>query len=112
MCAIAGIIGLPFDSQILDTFLSTMLHRGPDGTGSYMERGCCLLHSRLAIIDPARGTQPMVLQWEKEEYVISYNGELYNTEELRNELLNLGHKFLTHSDTEVVVHAYAHWQAD
>ena len=112
MCAIAGIIGLPFDSQILDTFLSTMLHRGPDGTGSYMERGCCLLHSRLAIIDPARGTQPMVLQWEKEEYVISYNGELYNTEELRNELLNLGHKFLTHSDTEVVLHAYAQWQAD
>ena len=112
MCAIAGIIGLPFDSQILDTFLSTMLHRGPDGTGSYMERGCCLLHSRLAIIDPARGAQPMVLQWGNDEYVISYNGELYNTEELRNELLALGHEFLTHSDTEVVLHAYAQWQAD
>ena len=111
MCAIAGIIGLPFDSQILDTFLSTMLHRGPDGTGSFMERGCCLLHSRLAIIDPARGAQPMVLHWGGEEYVISYNGELYNTEELRNELLALGHKFLTHTDTEVVLHSYAQWQA-
>ncbi len=110
MCAIAGMIGLPFDSQILDTFLSTMLHRGPDGTGSYMERGCCLLHSRLAIIDPARGTQPMVLRWASEEYVISYNGELYNTDELRNELLDFGHEFLTHTDTEVVLHAYAQWQ--
>ena len=112
MCAIAGMINLPFDSQILDTFLSTMMHRGPDGTGSYMERGCCLLHSRLAIIDPLRGAQPMVLQWGNEEYVISYNGELYNTEELRNELLALGHDFLTHTDTEVVLHAYAQWQAD
>ena len=112
MCAIAGMIGLPFDSQILDTFLSTMRHRGPDGTGSYMERGCCLLHSRLAIIDPARGAQPMVLQWGNEEYVISYNGELYNTEELRNELFVLGHEFSTHTDTEVVLHAYAQWQAE
>lgn len=112
MCAIAGMIGLPFDSQILDAFLSTMLHRGPDGTGSYMERECCLLHSRLAIIDPARGAQPMALRWGNDEYVISYNGELYNTEELRNELLALGHEFLTHSDTEVVLHGYAQWKAD
>lgn len=111
MCAIAGIIGLPFDSQILDTFLATMHHRGPDGTGSYMERGCCLLHSRLAIIDPARGAQPMALCWGSDEYVISYNGELYNTDELRNELAALGHKFQTHSDTEVVLHAYAQWKA-
>ena len=112
MCAIAGIIGLPFDSQILDTFLSTMHHRGPDGTGSYMERGCCLLHSRLAIRDPARGAQPMTLCWGNDEYVISYNGELYNTDELRNELMALGHEFQTHSDTEVVLHAYAQWKAD
>lgn len=110
MCAIAGMIGLPFNSKTLDTFLSTMQHRGPDGTGSYMERGCCLLHSRLAIIDPARGAQPMVLQWGNDEYVISYNGELYNTNELRNKLLALGHEFMTHTDTEVVLHAYAQWQ--
>lgn len=110
MCAIAGIIGLPFDSQILDTMLCTMLHRGPDGTGSYMERECCLLHSRLAIIDPTGGAQPMALQWEGEEYVITYNGELYNTQELRDRLITLGHQFLTHSDTEVVLHAYAQWK--
>lgn len=110
MCAIAGILGLPFDSQILDTLLRTMLHRGPDGTGSYMQRECCLLHSRLAIVDPAGGAQPMSLCWSGEEYVITYNGELYNTQELRDALFALGHEFVTHSDTEVVLHAYAQWQ--
>lgn len=111
MCAIAGILGLPFDSQILDKMLSTMLHRGPDGTGTFMERQCCLLHSRLAIVDPEGGGQPMVLNWGDEEYVITYNGELYNTQELKNSLIALGHEFVTHSDTEVVLHAYAQWKA-
>ena len=110
MCAIAGILGLPFNPGILDTLLSTMLHRGPDGTGSYMERECCLLHSRLAIIDPEGGAQPMNLVWAGEEYVISYNGELYNTQEIKDTLTALGHEFYTHSDTEVVLHAYAQWQ--
>ncbi len=110
MCAIAGILGLPFDAHILDQMLKSMLHRGPDGTGSYMERACCLLHSRLAIVDPAGGAQPMSLNWKEEGYVITYNGELYNTEELRTELIRLGHEFLTHSDTEVVLHAYAQWK--
>ncbi len=110
MCAIAGILGLPFDAKILDTMLRTMLHRGPDGTGSYMERECCLLHSRLAIIDLEGGAQPMALQWAGEEYVITYNGELYNTQELRDQLIVLGHVFATNSDTEVVLRAYAQWK--
>lgn len=110
MCAIAGILGLPFDPQILDGLLCTMLHRGPDATGTYMERECCLLHSRLAIIDPAGGCQPMSLSLEDEEYVITYNGELYNTQELRDSLIGLGHTFLTRSDTEVVLHAYIQWK--
>lgn len=110
MCAIAGILGLPFNAKILDGMLCTMLHRGPDGTGSYMERECCLLHSRLAIIDPAGGAQPMDLRWAGEEYVITYNGELYNTQELRESLVVLGHEFFTQSDTEVVLHAYAQWK--
>jgi len=112
MCAIAGILGLPFDSQTLDTLLRTMLHRGPDGTGSYMQRQCCLLHSRLAIVDPEGGAQPMHLCWSGEEYVITYNGELYNTQELRDTLCSMGHEFVTHSDTEVILHAYAQWQED
>ena len=110
MCAIAGILGLPFDSQVLDALLRTMQHRGPDGTGSYMQRHCCLLHSRLAIVDLKGGAQPMHLCWCGEESVITYNGELYNTQELRDTLRVFGHEFVTNSDTEVVLHAYAQWQ--
>ena len=110
MCAIAGILGLHYDSCVLDKFLRTMVHRGPDGNGSYMERECCLLHSRLAIIDPVGGAQPMRLQWDGEEYILTYNGELYNTQELRDILTGMGHSFATHSDTEVVLHAYAQWK--
>ena len=110
MCAIAGILGLQYNACILDSMLSTMQHRGPDGTGSYMGKECCLLHTRLAIIDPDGGVQPMSLCWNEEDYVLTYNGELYNTEEIRKELRNLGHDFTGHSDTEVVLHAYAEWQ--
>ena len=109
MCAIAGILGLPFDWKILDGMLETMQHRGPDGSGSYMEQKCCLLHTRLSIVDPEGGGQPMGLQWGNQEYVITYNGELYNTEEIRKDLTSLGHIFFGHSDTEVVLHAYAQW---
>ena len=110
MCAIAGILGLPFDSKVLDSMLATMMHRGPDGTGSYMEKECCLLHTRLAIVDPEGGAQPMYLRWGNEEYVITYNGELYNTQEIKSLLLSLGHHFSTNSDTEVVLHAFAQWK--
>lgn len=110
MCAIAGILGLPFDSRILDSMLSTMLHRGPDGSGSFMEKECCLLHTRLAIVDPEGGAQPMSLRRGNEEFVITYNGELYNTQEIKKLLISLGHSFQTNSDTEVVLHAYAQWR--
>ncbi len=112
MCAIAGIIGIPFDWNILDAMRGTMQHRGPDGSGSYMERMCCLLHTRLSIVDPEGGGQPMGLVWDNKEYVITYNGEIYNTEEIRRELIPLGHTFLGHSDTEVVLHGYAQWGAE
>ena len=87
-----------------------MQRRGPDGRGRYAQPGCTLLHSRLAIIDPAGGSQPMTLDWGQEAYVLVYNGELYNSEEIRSELLKLGHRFSGHSDTEVVLHAYAQWK--
>lgn len=112
MCAIAGILGLPVAADVLDKMLLTMARRGPDGNGTYIGNGCALLHSRLAIIDPAGGVQPMSLSWAGETYILVYNGELYNTDELRKELIGLGHSFLGHSDTEVVLHAYAQWGAD
>ena len=86
-----------------------MHRRGPDGNGVAMTAGVCLLHARLAIIDPAGGQQPMRLTWQGEEYTLIYNGELYNTREIRTELESLNHEFLGHSDTEVVLHAFAQW---
>lgn len=112
MCAIAGILGLPAQGDTIEKMLRTMARRGPDGNGIYDVCGCTLLHARLAIIDPAGGAQPMELQWAGERYILVYNGELYNTAHLRRELENLGHQFLGHSDTEVVLHAYAQWREE
>ena len=110
MCAIAGILGLPAEKSTIEAMLHTMRRRGPDGKGHYCHRDLCLLHTRLAIIDPTGGAQPMILDRGQERYVISYNGEIYNTDEIRRELLRLGHSFYGHSDTEVVLHAYAQWK--
>ena len=110
MCAIAGIINMGISEDTVQKMLRSMQRRGPDGSGRYAQPGCTLLHARLAIIDPAGGSQPMTLDWGQEAYVLVYNGELYNTEEIRRELLKLGHRFSGHSDTEVVLHAYAQWQ--
>ena len=112
MCAISGMIGLPADADVITKMLATMHRRGPDGQGVYQEEEVSLLHSRLAIIDPAGGRQPMKLSWAGEDYVLVYNGELYNTQELRQELTGCGHHFLGHSDTEVLLHAYAQFGED
>lgn len=110
MCAIAGLIFLPYDEAILDRMRKTMVRRGPDDNGILQAAGCVLLHSRLAIIDIAGGAQPMELCCAGERYTIVYNGELYNTQELREKLVSLGHSFRGHSDTEVLLHAYAQWK--
>ena len=107
MCGIAGILNLETKEATITSMLQTMARRGPDGNGVYSGEGCTLLHSRLAVIDPEGGKQPMILDWAGERFVLVYNGELYNTEELRNVLLQKGHRFLSHSDSEVVLHAYA-----
>ena len=112
MCAIAGILDLPYDPLVIRDMLRTMKRRGPDGNGYIELNACCLLHSRLAVIDPIGGKQPMELSWAGECYVITYNGELYNTEEIRSQLTALGHSFIGHSDTEVVLHAYAQWGSE
>lgn len=109
MCGIAGMINLPVKDTIISGMMETMQRRGPDACGKYQHENCLLLHSRLAIIDLNGGQQPMHLSWRSETYTIVYNGELYNTEELRALLIRLGHQFRGHSDTEVVLHAYAQW---
>ena len=109
MCAIAGIIGLPADEKTLGAMLQSMHRRGPDAEGIYETAEAIVLHSRLIIRDPEGGKQPMHLTWAGEKYTIVYNGELYNTEEIRKELEEAGHTFLGYSDTEVVLHAYAQY---
>lgn len=112
MCAIAGVIGIEAEKVTLDSMIATMKRRGPDADGVLQLKNACLLHARLAVIDPEGGKQPMQLRWGQECYTIVYNGELYNTQELRQELLKLGHIFLTTSDTEVLLHSYVQWGAD
>lgn len=109
MCGIAGMIGLNPRSETIGKMLSVMRHRGPDAASFYRTTDSALLHSRLSIIDLEGGRQPMSLSWAGEVYVLVYNGELYNTEEVRYDLKKAGHTFLGHSDTEVVLHAYAQY---
>ena len=75
MCAIAGLVNIFPEETTVDRMLKTMARRGPDGQGVIMEPGCTLLHSRLAVIDPAGGGQPMTLEWAGERYCMVYNGE-------------------------------------
>ena len=110
MCAIAGLVGLEYDSRTLEKMLQTMAPRGPDGQGIHRFSEGALLHTRLAIIDPEGGAQPMSIQWGHERFTVSYNGELYNTLELRRELEAEGHLFFTRSDTEVILRAYIQWK--
>lgn len=114
MCGIAGIFNLngePVSQVILRKMTDAIAHRGPDGEGFYIDSFIGLGHRRLAIIDlsPA-GHQPM--STEDGNYIITYNGEVYNFQELRIELESLGYKFRSKTDTEVVLHAYAQWGAE
>jgi len=110
-----GIVGFAGDGTEMDLrFMSAALqHRGPDGQGIHMDRQfhVGLGHQRLAVIDPAGGYQPM---WREDGTVgVVFNGEIYNARELRDQLVDCGHRFSTvHSDTEVLVHGYEQWGRD
>jgi len=110
MCAIAGVLDLPLEESIARRMLMSMAHRGPDGKGVFQDKNCSLLHTRLSVIDPEGGAQPMTVQFEGNTYTIVYNGELYNTAEIKRELEKIGHIFVTHCDTEVLLHAYMQWR--
>ena len=112
MCGIAGEINFKEGlarRDYHDKMLYSMKRRGPDENGIYTHKNAVMLHSRLSVIDPENGKQPMILNRGENKFVICYNGELYNTDEIRKELLNLGEQFETHSDTEVVLKAYMHF---
>lgn len=110
MCAIAGILGRTAeDRSILEKMQSTMVRRGPDQAGILQRPGMAFVHARLAVVDLQGGRQPMELCHNGIHYDLVYNGELYNTEDIRRLLVMEGHTFHGHSDTEVVLHAYAQW---
>ena len=109
MCGIAGMINMKFNNVLIEEMLRSMNKRGPDDQGLLIDENACLLHRRLSIIDPENGWQPMSYTSAGETYTIVYNGELYNSQELRCSLVALGHHFHTNSDTEVLLHAYAQW---
>lgn len=112
MCGIAGMVGLDATDAAVKKMLGSMAHRGPDDASCYRSPEATLLHSRLAIIDLEGGRQPMRLHRGGETFVLVYNGELYNTEELRYDLIREGHTFTGYSDTEVILHAYAQYGED
>jgi len=113
MCGICGIFdraGEPIDRGLLERMTSALQHRGPDGQGYFTDGGVGLGHRRLSIIDVAGGSQP--ISNEDGTLQVVFNGEIYNYIELREELLAFGHQFKTHSDTEVIIHAYEQWGTD
>jgi asparagine synthase (glutamine-hydrolysing) len=114
MCGITGLLhldGAPVSQVILQKMTDAIAHRGPDGEGHWIEGNVGIGHRRLAIIDlsPA-GHQPMI--GTDQRYVLSFNGEIYNFRELRIELEAAGYRFRSKADSEVVLHALAHWGTD
>lgn len=110
MCGICGIFdrsGAGVDMELLHRMTVAIRHRGPDGDGFLVDGEVGLGHRRLSIIDLDGGAQPIANEDGRLQVV--FNGEIYNFVELTTELEGLGHRFKTHSDTEVIVHAYEQW---
>lgn len=116
MCGIAGWIDYQEDlkeqGKVASDMSETLKDRGPDAGGIYAESSALLIHRRLIVIDPENGKQPMTETFEGRTFTLIYNGELYNTEDIRAELLEKGHRFRGHSDTEVLLHAFMEWEED
>lgn len=116
MCGITGFINfnsnVSKEENILRNMTNTLAYRGPNEEGFYISNNVMLGHRRLTVVDAEGGKQPMKKTIENKEYVLVYNGELYNTEDLRKELLGDGFKFESYSDTEVLLTSYIKWGCD
>ncbi len=112
MCGIAGILSDSIDlrdkKEMIWKISNSLKMRGPDMRGEYISRDTALIHRRLSVIDVENGAQPMRFG----DYIIVYNGELYNTDEIRDELKHFGYSFDTSCDTEVVLKAYHMWHEE
>ncbi|GHO47387.1 asparagine synthase (glutamine-hydrolyzing) [Ktedonospora formicarum] len=116
MCGITGWIDWEQDlseqQAVLKEMACTLKERGPDREGYWLSSHAALAHRRLIVIDPVGGKQPMLFTRGEQTYALTYNGEIYNFRELREELRARDHVFRTHSDTEVLLHAYVEWGED
>ncbi len=114
MCGIAGIVHFDSSREVdavrLRSMTQVLSHRGPDGEGFFIKNNIGLGHRRLSIIDLSTGDQPMFD--DDNSLVIVFNGEIYNYLELKLELSKLGHRFITDSDTEVIIKSYKQWGVD
>jgi asparagine synthase (glutamine-hydrolysing) len=111
MCGIAGIVTTEDSTQTVNQMIDALKHRGPDDWGVWRDQHCALGHRRLAIIDLSEaGRNPLSNQNGK--IWITFNGEIYNFQTLREELEKLGYQFQTRTDTEVIVNAYEEWGVD
>lgn len=113
MCGIAGWISWDRNIEnykgILQDMMDSLSKRGPDAFGMWTSQQAGIVHKRLSVVDLINGAQPMIRKKGESEFVITYNGELYNTPELQSELKSLGYSFTTHSDTEVLLISYIEW---
>lgn len=113
MCGITGWVDYKKDlrneSVILSAMAETLAKRGPDDTNVWTALHAGFGHKRLVVVDPLNGIQPMTKEKQGFHYTICYNGELYNTEDIRKELLIKGYSFQGHSDTEVLLTSYIEW---
>ncbi|MCL6593773.1 MAG: asparagine synthase (glutamine-hydrolyzing), partial [Alicyclobacillus sp.] len=113
MCGIAGWIDwerdLRQEEPTVRAMGATLVCRGPDADGLYLTKAAAFAHRRLVVVDPDGGSQPMTRRAGDWTYTLVYNGELYNTEDIRAELTALGYTFQSYSDTEVLLTAYMAW---
>jgi asparagine synthase (glutamine-hydrolysing) len=111
MCGIAGLVSIEPSEQPINQMIDALRHRGPDDWGLWRDEHCALGHRRLAIIDLSQaGRNPLTNQHGRIR--ITFNGEIYNFQALRAELEELGYRFQTRTDTEVIVNAYEAWGVD
>ena len=108
MCGILGLLSDDLNVERANVALQTLSHRGPDEENFFKEKNVYLGHKRLVVVDKENGKQPFYFK----DLVMVYNGELYNTDELRQELISKGHEFCGHSDTEVLIKMYAEYGKD